>query len=187
MRAEALPPRPECPEPHRWAAPDAWASEEDVSLFLGDLVSLLKPDFVLETGAYHGYTTEHLGWACRGLGRGHVVSLELNADAAAIARHRTADLPVDVLNLSSLDYTPTAPIDLLFTDSDFPIRMAEVRRFQPWASPRCVVVAHDPAVPLKYPGVDIFLREMQAVVDEGVVTPWVHLPTPRGLALARYR
>jgi len=187
MRAETLQPRPECPEPGRWTAPDDWASEDDVSSFLGDLVYLLKPDVVVETGSYLGFTTQQMSYALAELGRGVCISLETDAARAQSARERCARLPATVLAQSSLTYQPSQPIDLLFVDSDFPIRMAEVRHFQRWASPRCVIVAHDPAVPLSYPGVDIFLREMQAVVDEGLISPWLYLPTPRGLAMTRYR
>jgi hypothetical protein len=35
--------------------------------------------------------------------------------------------------------------------------------------------------------VPAFLADMQAIVDEGTVHPWLYLPTPRGLALTRYR
>ena len=187
MRPEALKPRPECPEPGRWVAPDEWASETDVSVFLGNLVRLLKPDLVLETGTYTGHTACEMGVALRELGRGRLVSIELDRHRVKEATTRVSGLPVDVLMGSSLSYTPTGPIDLLFIDSEFPIRMDEVRRFQAWASPRCVVVAHDSAVPTNYPGVPAFLEAMQAVVAEGVVLPWLLLPTPRGLALTRYR
>ncbi len=81
---------------------------------------------------------------------------------------------------------PEQPIDLLFVDSGFPDRMQEVRYFQEWASPRCVIVAHDSAVPTSYPGVPDFFADMAQVVEDGIVHPWVKLPTPRGLALTRY-
>jgi predicted O-methyltransferase YrrM len=187
MRAEALKPRPECPEPGRWLAPDQWASEADVSVFLGDLAHLLKPDFVVETGAYHGDTSVQIGQALHELGRGHLVSLEVDPERAAHAALATVGLPVSVWRQSSLDYEPTAPIDLLFLDSEFAIRMAELRRFRAWASPRCVVVLHDPCVPSRYPDVSLMLAEMDAVISDGLVYPWLTLPTPRGLALTRYR
>lgn len=187
MRPESVPARPECPEPDRWSAPDVWASESAVSQFLGHLVSLIKPDFVLETGAYLGYTAEQIGLALRAEGRGFGVSLDTNGDRVEQAKRRAYALPVEVVTVSSMDYVPPQPIDLLFVDSDFQIRMAEVRRFQPYASPRCVVVLHDCAVPRTYPGVPQMLQDMDDVVNDGVVQPWVHFPTPRGLSITRYR
>lgn len=187
MRAEAVPARPECPEPGRWLAPDEWASEVEVSEFLGDLVMLLKPDFVIETGTYLGFSAWCMGDALEALGRGQLVTIELNQAKAEMARTKVHGLPVSVITDNSLQYTPTQPVDLLFTDSGFETRMAEVRRFAPYASPRCVIVCHDPKVPTSYPGVPAFLADMQAVVDEGLVHPWFQLPTPRGLAMTRYR
>ncbi len=187
MRVEALPPRPECPDPSRWSAPDDWSSETEVSVFMGELVMLLKPDFVVETGSHMGFTAEQIGWALVELERGTGVSLEIKPEWAATARKQIGAAKMTVLEQSSLTYHPDQPIDLLFVDSDFSTRMPEVRHFHRWASPRCVVVAHDPAVPSDYPGVKGFLHDMQAVVDEGVVYPWFYLPTPRGLAMTRYR
>jgi len=187
MRAEALPPRPECPEPGRWSAPDAWATETDVSAFLGDLVRALKPDYVIETGSYVGYTAEQIGLALRDLGRGQLVSIELAETKAQQARARTDGLPVTIVTNRAAHVEPTQPVDLLFVDSGWDDRMVEVRHFHRWASPRCVIVAHDTAVPTDYPGVPAFFASLQAVVDDGLVEPWLKLPTPRGLALTRYR
>ncbi len=190
MRAESVPSRAECPEPGRWTAPDEWASESEVSIFMGELVRLIKPDFVVETGTYLGFTAERIGWALGDLGRGRLVSLEVSPERVKQAQAQVGDagsFPVDVRLENSLTYEPDAPIDLLFVDSGFSDRMKEVRRFARWASPRCVVVCHDPAVPASYPGVPAFVQDMQDVVAEGVVHPWFYLPTPRGLALTRYR
>lgn len=187
MRAEALPSRPECPEPGRWSAPDEWATETDVSLLIGSLVWALKPDFVIETGSYRGDTSREIGLALRGLGRGHLLSIELSEARAAQARTNTNELPVTVVTNRAAHVIPEQPIDLLFVDSGWEDRMVEVRHFQPWASPRCVIVAHDSAVPERYPGVSGFYAAMQQAVDDGIVLPWLKLPTPRGLALTRYR
>jgi predicted O-methyltransferase YrrM len=186
MRVEAMPVRAECPEPARWSAPDDWASEAEVSRFLGDLVELVKPDLVIETGSYHGDTSREIGGALASLQRGQLVCLELDPSRAAQTAARCLTLPVEVIEGPSLAYQPSAPIDLLFLDSDFPIRMTELRYFHQWASPRCVVVLHD-SVETAYPGWDLMGRAMTAVVDEGLVWPWLHLPTPRGVGLTRYR
>jgi hypothetical protein len=50
-----------------------------------------------------------------------------------------------------------------------------------------VIVCHDSAVPENYPGVPAFFAALEAVVSEGIVLPWLKLPTPRGVALTRYR
>jgi len=185
MRPEAMPIRAECPEPWRWSAPDDFATEAEVSAFLGDLVRVLKPATVIETGSYLGYTAQAIGRALALVG-GTLVTLEVDGDRAAAAAGRCAGLPVTVLAQSSLTYTPTALIDVLFLDSEFETRMPELRHFRPYASPRCVVVLHDSA-PTTYPGWELLDQGMRAVVADGIVQPWLTLPTPRGVGLTRYR
>lgn len=186
MRAEALAPRPECPEPGRWSAPDEWATETDVSRLLGDLVRALKPDYVVETGSYVGYTAREIGLALAELGRGQLLSIELAKAKADLARERVKGLPVTIVTNRAAHVEPSQPIDLLFVDSSWEDRMVEVRHFRQWASPRCVIVAHDSAVPVSYPGVPAFYASMDAAVADGTVLPWLKLPTPRGIALTRY-
>jgi hypothetical protein len=72
-------------------------------------------------------------------------------------------------------------------DTDFSSRIEELIHFRQWASPRCVIALHDPSVPTSYPGVPGMLTAMEEVVAAGIVQPWLTLPTPRGLALTRYR
>jgi hypothetical protein len=49
-----------------------------------------------------------------------------------------------------------------------------------------VIVAHDSAITTAYPGVSGFYADMDAAVADGIVQPWLRLPTPRGLAMTRY-
>jgi len=85
MRPEQVPARPECPEPARWLAPDGDATEADVSALIGAFVTALKPDYVVETGTYHGDTTVVIGEALRDLRRGHLLSIDI--DPAMSAGH----------------------------------------------------------------------------------------------------
>ncbi len=167
-------------------APDEWATESDVSRFLGDLARVLKPDVVLETGSYRGYTSLAIGLALAELKRGHLTTVEIKAVDAEMTRQRCLGLPVTVLTNRSQHIEPPGPIDLLFLDSGWEDRMQELRYFRQWASPRCVIAVHDSAVPESYPGVPGFFASLDAVVAEQLVQPWLKLPTPRGLALTRY-
>jgi len=186
MRAETqIPPRPECPEPGRWSAPDDWATETEVTRLLAELVRALKPDLVVETGTYHGHTARAIGEALRAVGRGRLVTLEMDPGRAALAASACEGLPVEVRCMSSLAYTPDQPIDLLFLDSEFTQRIPECVAMAPWASARCVVALHDAAIDY-YPGAGEMQRAVQAVVAQGLVAPWLVLPTPRGLGLTRY-
>jgi predicted O-methyltransferase YrrM len=180
-RAEAMWGRPECPDVRRWAAPDGIATETDVSDLLGALVHALKPDFVVETGSYLGHTTEVIGRALLSEGRGKLWTFEVAPDRADHVRAKVATLPVEVWTLDAKSFAGgLVQVDLLFVDSEYNSRIEEIRHFRRWASPRCVVVAHDSVVvPFRK-----MLDGLAAV--EKIVTPWVHLPTPRGLSISRY-
>jgi predicted O-methyltransferase YrrM len=149
------------------------ATEEEVTHLLGALCVALRPHRVLETGTYDGDTAEAMGKAL--IGYGHLDSLEIDPERAAKARGRVAGLPVDVHAVSSLDWTG-GPYDLMFFDSDGPMRAAELRRF---ANPGAVWVLHD----AKHPEVTDPLEGLRA---DGIIGAWIELPTPRGLAMGRF-
>lgn len=170
-------PSPDCPRPELWHAPDSAATEIEVSQFLGALCVALRPARVLETGAYKGYTSEAMGNALVGIGR--LDSLEVDAALAKEARARVEGLPVSVHEVSSLEFVPEGPLDLIFFDSEYDLRPLEMARFRQFASRRCTWILHDSRH-----------ESLRAALDEfregGLITDVTHLPTPRGLALGRY-
>ncbi len=186
MRPEQVPARAECPEPSRWTAPDGEATEIEVSRLVGAFVLALKPDYVVETGAYHGDTSAEIGLALQTLGRGRLVSVELEIAHGEQVRARCAGLPVSVAVGRASEFLPAEPIDLLFIDCELSGRLNQLRHFKHYASPRCVILYHDSALWEAAEGVKEMHADRQLAVDEGTVLPWVLLPTPRGLAITRY-
>lgn len=170
-------PSDDCPNPELWHSPDRAATEVEVSQFLGALCTVLRPRRVLETGAYKGYSSEAMG---RGLvGIGHLDTLEVDPAFAEEARARVERLPVTLHEMSSLEFDPKEPLDLMFFDSEYDIRPLEVARFRRFASQRCVWALHDS----RHEGLQAALKELR---KDDVVTQVLQLPTPRGLALGRY-
>ncbi len=186
MRPEQVPPRPECPEPARWSAPDSDATETDVSRLIGEMVLALKPDYVVETGSYFGDTTAQIGMALQTLGRGQLVSIELSLAHAERAKARVQGLPVSVVVGCASEFVPSQPIDLMFLDCSFEDRVKQLYAYRPHASPRCVILTHDTALPPREQHVKDWYVEMDRLVSDGLVKPWVLLPTPRGLGMTRY-
>lgn len=179
MRPEHHHARPEVPHVGRWAAPDDMASETETSAFLGSLVRFLKPNLVVETGTYQGHTTRSIAEALRENGQGVVVGLEIDEDAVLKARARVVGLPAEIVQTDALTWTPDRAIDLLFLDTELHLRPAEIRRFSQHASLGCTLVVHDTQ--------DLGLRAaLDQLTAEGITTPWVYFPTPRGLGIARY-
>jgi predicted O-methyltransferase YrrM len=178
---------PECPHPERWSMIDSMTAEVEVLEFLATLVTTLKPTLVVETGSFLGVSTE---WIARGLQRNaipnaRVISCEYDPIVFAKAKSRLADSPlapyIELRNESSLEMKVDGTIDLLFSDSDMPIREAEVKRFLPQMNPNGIILMHDASSHLKL--VRDAALKMQS---EGLISV-ILLPTPRGLVLAQPR
>src|SRR5690348_11287961 len=120
---------PECPHPERWSMFDSMTAEYEVLEFLRTLVTTIKPELVVETGSFLGVSTL---WIAEGLERngfGRVVSCEYDPTVFAKAKEKIAVSPlrsrIDLRNESSLEMDVHGTIDLLFSDSDMPIREQE--------------------------------------------------------------
>jgi len=72
-------------------------------------------------------------------------------------------------------------IDLLFSDSDMPIREQEVKRFLPQMNPNGIILMHDASSHLKV------VREAALKMEREGLISVVLLPTPRGLVVAQPR
>ena len=182
---------PECPEPQRWSMIDSMTAEVEVLEFIATLVTTIKPRLVVETGSFLGVSTE---WIARGLKRngpcaegedGRVISCEYDPEVYAKAKQRIEGSPlsrwIELRNESSLEMKVDGTIDLLFSDSDMPVREAEVKRFLLQMNPNGVILMHDASSHLKV------VREAALKLEaEGLISV-VLLPTPRGLVIAQPR
>lgn len=170
--------RPGCPHPEHWHAPDAQATETEVTALVAAMVVALQPDFCIETGSWIGTTTRAIGRALAQSGHGELVSLEVDEDRCRAAREACRGLPVHVANLSSMTYLPTQAVDFAWFDSLSELRPQEFLRYLPWMHDRTVVGFHDTGP--QHP-----VRDLLAPLERsGVIQP-LYLPTPRGAMFAR--
>lgn len=175
---EASPPTELCPNPQQWRMYDEITCEVEVLEFMAQLVTLLKPQFVLETGSYLGWSAWYMGQALSRNGFGTLISLENNPHFVGQATHLCHEFPqVEIVHSDSLQYTPAQPIDLLFCDSDQFTVISEIERFLPQLSPRGIVVVHDSSPHKGEPRAGL-----EALEERGLIKA-LHLPTPRGLTL----
>jgi predicted O-methyltransferase YrrM len=164
---------------------DSMTAEVEVLEFIATLVTTIKPRLVVETGSFLGVSTE---WIARGLERngfGRVISCEFDPVVFAKAKERVEASPlrrfIELRNESSLEMKIDGMIDLFFSDSDMPVREAEVKRFLPQINPNGVILMHDASSHLKV------VREAALKMEaEGLISV-VLLPTPRGLVIAQPR
>ncbi len=176
---------PECPHPERWSMYDSMTAEFEVLEFLKSLVTTTKPELIVETGSFMGVSTLWLAQGLKENGFGKVISCEYDPAVFAKAQERVAESQVkewiDLRNESSLEMKVDGRIDLLFSDSDMPIREQEVRRYLPQLNPQGLILMHDASSHLKQ------VRDAALKLEaEGLISV-VLLPTPRGLVVAQKR
>jgi predicted O-methyltransferase YrrM len=176
---------PECPNPERWSMIDSMTAEVEVLEFIATLVTTIKPRLVVETGSFLGVSTE---WIARGLDRngfGKVISCEYDPVVYEKAEARIEVSPlspwIELRNESSLDMKVDGTIDLFFSDSDMPIREAEVKRFLPQINPNGIILMHDASSHLKV------VRDAALKMESEGLISIILLPTPRGLVIAQPR
>jgi predicted O-methyltransferase YrrM len=176
---------PECPHPERWSMYDSMTAEVEVLEFLRCVVTTIKPEVVVETGTFSGISTLWIAEGLKANGRGKVVTCEYDPVVYANAKQRfeSSELSrwIECRNQSSLEMKVDGTIDLLFSDSDMPIREQEVRRFLPQINPYGLILMHDASSHLKQ------VRDAALKLEaEGLISV-VLLPTPRGLVVAQKR
>jgi predicted O-methyltransferase YrrM len=176
---------PECPEPGRWSMYDSMTAEVEVLEFLKCIVTTAKPKLIVETGTFMGISTLWLAEGVKQNGFGRIVTCEFDPAVFAIAKRRIESSGlqqwIEMRNESSLNTNIDGTIDLLFSDSDMPVREQEVRRFLPQMNPHGLILMHDASSHLKV------VRESALKLEREGLISVVLLPTPRGLVVAQKR
>ena len=183
LQPEYSRPTPECPHPERWHMYDSMTAEVEVLDFLEQLVKTVKPQLIVETGTFSGLSTLRLARGLQANGCGRVITCEYDSKVYAAATQRFASSGlgkwIEARNESSMDMKVDGSIDMLFCDSDAPLREVEVRRFLPQVSEWGLILMHDASSAMK------IVRESALRLEaEGLITALL-LPTPRGLVLAQ--
>src|SRR5215472_4961991 len=185
LQTEYSRPTPECPHPERWHMYDSMTAEIEVLDLLRAIVTTSKPELIVETGTFSGLSTLRFAEGCKANGMGRVITCEYDPKvfAAAKARFKESGLGqwIEARNESSLEMKVDGRIDLLFCDSDTPIREQEARRFLPQMNPYGLVLMHDASSSMKTVREAAFRLEAEGLVS------MVMLPTPRGLVVAQKR
>jgi phosphatidylglycerol:prolipoprotein diacylglycerol transferase len=178
-------PTPECPNPERWSMFDSMTAEVEVLEFLRTLVTTVKPRLIVETGTFMGISTLWLAEGLKRNGFGKIITCEYDPKVFAKARERIEKSGlsdwIDYRNESSLETKIEGKVDLLFSDSDPPLREQEVRRFLPQMNPNGIILMHDASSHLKV------VRDAALKLEREGLISVVLMPTPRGLVFAQPR
>jgi predicted O-methyltransferase YrrM len=176
---------PECPHPERWHMYDSMTAEAEVLEFIRTLVTTIKPALVVETGSFLGVSTLWIAEALKANGFGKIISCEFDPLVFEKAKEKIAASGlsdwIELRNESSLEMHVEGTIDLFFSDSDMPIREAEVKRFLPQIRPTGVILIHDASSHLRV------VRDAAFKLESEGLLSCIFLPTPRGLVIAQKR
>ena len=174
---------PECPHPERWHMYDSMTAEAEVLEFIRTLVTTTKPALVVETGSFLGVSTLWIAEALKANGFGKIISCEFDPVVFEKAKEKIAASGlsewIELRNESSLEMHIEGTIDLFFSDSDMPIREAEVKRYLPQIRPTGIILIHDASSHLKV------VRDAAFKLESDGLLSCVFLPTPRGLVIAQ--
>ncbi len=164
---------------------DGMTAEVEVLEFLRTVVTTIKPRLVVETGTFLGVSTLWIAEALKQNGFGKVITCEFDPLVFAKAKEKIdasgLGAWIEYHNQSSLELKVKGTIDLLFSDSDMPVREQEVRRFLPQMNPFGVILMHDASSHLKV------VRDAALKLEREGLISVVLLPTPRGLVMAQKR
>ena len=185
LQPEYHKPTPECPHPERWHMYDSMTAEVEVLDFLKAIVTTIKPEVVVETGTFSGLSTLRIAEGLKANGFGRVITCEYDPKVFSAAQERFAASGlaqwIDARNESSLEMKVDGRIDLLYCDSDAPIRGQEVRHFLPQVNPYGLILMHDASSAMKT------VREAALQLEQEGLISVVLLSTPRGLVVAQKR
>ena len=120
--------------------------EIEVGEWIYALVRMIKPTVVLETGTYHGLSASYIALALKANGKGKMSTIDpLIYENRAQQTWEQLGITdtIDFKCMRSLDYTPDAPIDFLFLDSEPQFRFHEFARFFEFVSPGGIILIHD--------------------------------------------
>jgi predicted O-methyltransferase YrrM len=177
-----------CPHPEWWTSTDDHSTEIEVSDLIYGIVRGVQPDFCIETGTAWGQTAERIGQALFVNSHGRLVSLDTDPERVEFSARRCRGLPVEVLCMSAMEYTPTEEIGFAFFDSLFNLRVPEFLRYADNMRSGTVVAFHDSAPGHgggQFPSGRDLLNEI--VAELGSVLDLVHFPTPRGITIGVVR
>lgn len=173
-----------------FTANDACSTELEYLEFLYALVRVTKPLEVLETGTYAGFGTRNIVAALHENARGHLWTIDEH-DRGVTTEHNDRVTFVQGNSLGCIRAMTDRRFDLLFFDSDLPMRVAEFVECK-WAgiaSPGATIVFHDTSRLRTLtdgtpdPDAATFWRNFENV--RHMFSDALELPLSRGMVVAR--
>jgi len=114
------------------------------------LTRALRPDVIVETGTFKGFSTAEIARALRANGAGRITTIDIASDSGEMVPRELRDLVTFERGEPSWKIarrlrSESARIDLFFHDSlhTYTNALQEIVEFSPCFAPGCVVLCHD--------------------------------------------
>ena len=164
-----------------WTARDEQSSEDEVAEFLFGLIRLIKPGFVIETGAYLGDATIAMAKALKKNNYGKIVACETLEDRVKFVDDRIKKEGLteiaQCLEMTGLELAKQCKnmVEFAFIDSSpkGSIRGAEIMELLPALKSKTLIALHDTAP--QHPTIHKLANELPLAS--------VYFNTPRGFTL----
>jgi predicted O-methyltransferase YrrM len=167
---------------------DSGSGEVEVLEFLYSLVRLIKPDRVCETGSYKGLSGAYLAMGLRDNRKGHLDSIEWEAQHVETAKKLWDELGLTHLiteyQMSSLDFKTDKRYELILLDTEPQLRFKELERFWDNILPGGIIVIHDLSWDLGIGAPQFWLHKeiLDNKIKDHELYP-ISFLTPRGLTI----
>ena len=178
---ESTIPSSHCPNTRLYTMVDRISAESEILVLLKALVISLKPQFILETGTYHGSTASAMLQGIEYNRYGELITLEVDRQLAQKVQKEIDSPNIKIINTNSLEYIPEKPIDLLYLDSSRPIRIKEFWYYKKYLSSNAVIVWHDSA-----PEHTCVYEDINNLYNMGIIDR-ILFNTPRGFTISKLR
>lgn len=167
---------------------DDGSAEVEVLEFLYSLVRIVKPEFVLETGSYWGWSGAYMALGLRDNGKGFLDTIEFakeNLDKAkALWNKLSLDFFIHASEIPSLDFSTVKKYELVLLDTEPQLRFQELERFWDNIVPGGIIVIHDLSWDLGSGAPQFWLHKKiidQKIKDHELQV--INFLTPRGITL----
>jgi predicted O-methyltransferase YrrM len=167
---------------------DDGSVECEVGELLYGLVRVIKPNNILETGIYHGWSTAYLAAGVLENKIGHIDTVEFEKqhidEAWALWARLEVNSCIDAHLESSLDFTTDKQYELVLLDTEPQLRYLELERFWNNIVPGGIIVIHDLSWDLGSGAPQFWLHK--EIIDQKIKDhelQVINFLTPRGITI----
>lgn len=161
------------------------------AVFIMGIISVVKPDVVIELGTAQGASAVAIGAALKDAGKGKLISVD-SADSPPPQMAQSIALGLElsiefVRRTNSLAFLKSSEVDaskvhLVFSDTDIPVRPKEVAMVLDKYPKGTIIIVHDTSE--KHPFGPMKLKQ-RLKEEAGVDLDVIEFPSPRGISILK--